>query len=442
VARFGLARTARLFLYAIALPPLAVAPFALKEPQRPARIAIAALFALVATARSVPRARAWLARTWDGSPLLRGIDTALWNALLFMALAECALAIAGRVSSHPLLAAPDARASWRVADVRARLRAGNPAGGMRNPGGYNDTLWVVPKAPGSRRIVALGDSFAYGIVGYERNFLTLLEPLLGERLGQPVEIANLGLPELQPGDYLHLLHQEGLALQPDAIVVCLYAGNDFDRNKLASWLTLQSYRVYEFARRVILWSAESQRRAREQAGAGATPSGAAAPPGTVLTDQPTFSPEAYQHILTGYASLLRADGDADEGTRRRIVSTLAVLDRIVALARPLPIAIAVLPSELQVDSALQDVVRAELGLARDALDLDRPFHLVADHFAGSGVLVIDLLPSIAAAHRAAPAYHPRDTHWNARGNEAATAALADALAPWLRETSAVASSAH
>jgi hypothetical protein len=320
------------------------------------------------------------------------------------------------------------------------LRAWNTESGALHPGVFNDTDWQVPKPSDSLRIAALGDSFAYGIVGYPNNFLTLLEPLLGERLGHRVEVANLGLPELHPSDYLYLLEQEGVALEPDAVLVLLYAGNDFHLAKPRSWFDLRCYRVFEFTRRAALLSAELVPRAREDGAGAGQPlrRSAAAPPGTVTSEQPGMSVEGYQRILIDYAALLRPDAGTDPKTRERIASTLEVLDRIVALARPRPVAIAVLPSELQVDRGLQEAVSAEIGIPRDELDLNRPFRLVADHFAGRGVLVIDLLPAIAAAHRAAPAYHQRDTHWNERGNTAAAAALADAIAPWL---SAVARSA-
>ena len=273
-ARLGAARTARLLLYAIVLPAFAVAPLGLDKPYRPARIAAVALLALAVAALCVPRARARLVRAWDHHALLRGADTLLWNGLLALASAECVLAVAASVSSHPLLASPSARSSSHVAEIRSRLRAWNAESDALHPGVFNDTDWQMPKPPGLVRIAALGDSFAYGIVGYERNFLTLLEPLLGERVGRRVEVANLGLPELHPSDYLYLLEQEGLALEPDAVLVLLYAGNDFHLAKPRSWLDLRRYRVFEFTRRAALLSAELVRRARED-GAGPGQSSAA-----------------------------------------------------------------------------------------------------------------------------------------------------------------------
>jgi len=49
------------------------------------------------------------------------------------------------------------------------------------------------------------------------------------RVGRPIEVSNLGLPALQPKDYLQMLAGEGMALRPDLVFVCLFAGNDFMR---------------------------------------------------------------------------------------------------------------------------------------------------------------------------------------------------------------------
>jgi hypothetical protein len=89
-----------------------------------------------------------------------------------------------------------------------------------NTRGFNDTEWS-PDPGDVFRIVALGDSFAFGVVGYEHNFLTLLETELTARLGRRVEVANLGIPGMQPHEYRQILLDDGLALHPDLILLCL-----------------------------------------------------------------------------------------------------------------------------------------------------------------------------------------------------------------------------
>src|SRR4029453_8807298 len=147
-------RAARLFAYAIALPPLAVAPFALKRPNEPAQVGIAVLLVIAAALWLVPAARARLprrgggearpaararlARVWERSAALRAADAVLWNGLLVFVLAEALLAVAACFSSHPFLSAPHARAQWHVAEVRSRMKALNSDLEVIRPDAFND----------------------------------------------------------------------------------------------------------------------------------------------------------------------------------------------------------------------------------------------------------------------------------------------------------------
>ena len=78
----------------------------------------------------------------------------------------------------------------------------------------------------TRRIVALGDSFAMGSVPYPANYLTLLESTLAS--DGSVEVVNMGVSGTDPVDYLSMLVQEGLAFGPDLVLVNFFVGNDFE----------------------------------------------------------------------------------------------------------------------------------------------------------------------------------------------------------------------
>src|SRR5262245_5040667 len=94
-----------------------------------------------------------------------------------------------------------------------------------NSRGFLDTEFG-PKQPGRYRIVALGDSFGHGVVPYRYNFLTLAEAEL-QKARPGLEVYNLGIPRIGPREYLALLINEGLAYEPDAILVSFFVGNDF-----------------------------------------------------------------------------------------------------------------------------------------------------------------------------------------------------------------------
>jgi lysophospholipase L1-like esterase len=81
------------------------------------------------------------------------------------------------------------------------------------------------RADGPRRIVVLGDSFAFGLgVDEGETFPAQLEALLSDR-GVPVEAANLGVPGYHTGQEMVWLERAGLALEP-GLVILLYYGND------------------------------------------------------------------------------------------------------------------------------------------------------------------------------------------------------------------------
>jgi hypothetical protein len=95
-----------------------------------------------------------------------------------------------------------------------------------NSRGFKDVEFSTSKAPGTIRILGVGDSFAFGVVPYEYNYLTLVEQQLKET-GHNVELINMGIPGIGPKEYLALLAREGFVLEPDKVLLSFYVGNDF-----------------------------------------------------------------------------------------------------------------------------------------------------------------------------------------------------------------------
>ena len=96
-----------------------------------------------------------------------------------------------------------------------------------NSHGFKDVEFQLTKQPGHYRVLGIGDSFLFGVVPYEYNFLTLLEDRL-TRQGRPVEVINMGIPGTSPRDYLGIYLYEGLGLNPNMVLVGLFVGNDFE----------------------------------------------------------------------------------------------------------------------------------------------------------------------------------------------------------------------
>jgi len=408
----------RLLLYACMLPPIGVALGLGRRSHATTAIAVGVAACVVALLW--PRARRALTACHARSRVLRVADAALWNLSLVLLASEATLRVTSRFSNHPLLASPNAGTQARIEQERQRLLAFYGASGV-NARSYNDTAWS-PDPGDAFRIVALGDSFAFGVVGYERNFLTLLESDLSQRIGRPVEVANLGIPRMQPKEYLQILLDDGLALHPDLILLCLYTGNDFEPPVNSSPLDASNWRVVGFASRLSRYLAEHEFRAATAPPAGAPTSGASTP---------AFTEDGYLRIVEAYVPLLRRERAAK--VERAMRETLALADEIVARARPTPVAIAMLPSEFQVSPPLRERVLARVKLEEADLDLERPAREARAYFEPKGILVIDLLPALTTAEAGESTYALRNSHWNERGNAVAARQLADALEPKVRE---------
>ncbi len=280
-------------------------------------------------------------------------------------------------------------------------------GSRCNSLGYVDAEFTLERDPTRRRIVVLGDSFVVGGVPYEQNFATLVETLLDAHT--PTEVLNFGVPGAGPPEYLEIWNTEAARYAPDRVVVVLFVGNDFQIAEPRSLLHADALRSWTILRRLwrLLWHERT----------GQTGSVLRADP-----NEPTFSEADFRRIEAARVWICRTEPDAT--SERSIAAALAFVDRLhEAIGERLHVVVA--PDEFQVDDALWHRV---VGDAPLAYDRDLPQTRLKQHLATRGVPFLDLLPTLRAAHRDAPTYKVRDTHWNAHGNAAAARAIADWLA--------------
>jgi hypothetical protein len=93
--------------------------------------------------------------------------------------------------------------------------------------GMNDEEFAVPKPAGRFRIMAVGDSFTYGVVPYPDAVMTVLEARLraGCR-GKDLDVLNFGIAGARVDGYRTLVTLGVAAYAPDLVVIHFYAGND------------------------------------------------------------------------------------------------------------------------------------------------------------------------------------------------------------------------
>lgn len=299
---------------------------------------------------------------------------------------------------------------------RFRVKPGSDFYGFHvNSRGFLDTEFSAPGS-GSFRVVALGDSFAFGVVPYESNYLTLLEHDL-DRARPRVEVFNMGIPRTAPTDYVSLLLDEGLALEPDLVLVSFYIGNDLIetyRSLHREWSLVERSHVISLLRfalrlrKTTEWGAIHNRRHYSD-------------------DAPTFSRSKHLAILAGRATIYTAGW---EGFDESVDEAVAAIDRMAALCRRrgIQLTVILIPEETQLDPELQAAVIASSELLRGrTMDFQQPNQALCERMNALGVPILDLYPAFATASVSERLYKPLDTHWNIAGNRLAATEIAEFL---------------
>jgi GDSL-like Lipase/Acylhydrolase family len=111
----------------------------------------------------------------------------------------------------------------------------------KNSRGYRDLERTVAKPPGVRRVVSLGDSFAWGAsVEFEDAYPQRLERGLRRRRREPWQVVNLPLPGMNTVDEAAQLESEGMAYGPDVVLLGFVLNDSEDENaaearRVAEW---------------------------------------------------------------------------------------------------------------------------------------------------------------------------------------------------------------
>ncbi|MCM2254408.1 MAG: SGNH/GDSL hydrolase family protein [Vicinamibacteria bacterium] len=163
------------------------------------------------------------------------------RAELALALASLLLA-AGVAEVAVRLAVPAGPAATGYAPVNTARRER----AMANSRGYRDAERAVPAPAGVRRVLSLGDSFAWGhgIEAEDAYPARIERRLRRERAGEAWEVVNLALPGLRSVDHAQQLRDEGFAYGPE-LVLLGYVLNDSEDADAAE------------ARRALDWQAQA-----------------------------------------------------------------------------------------------------------------------------------------------------------------------------------------
>lgn len=274
-----------------------------------------------------------------------------------------------------------------------------------NQAGFKDLPFGIDKPAGHLRVVALGDSFAFGIVPYPDLFLTLID----DRLPQ-VEVINMGIPRTDTGDYALLMQREGRALAPDMVLLHFFIGNDFNvRPRYQDEpQSLYLMRLID----VVVSGAKFSRYVWK---------------GQYEDSTATMQREKHREILLRRLPLFHPGLSP---ARRNIDQVIANLASVRDTAHSVggQFVVILVPEEMQIDQKLRRSLMRENNLPPDAYDFRLPNRVLKAALHRAGIAFLDLTRAFELAGRSQRLYKPADTHWNLAGN----ALAADLVERYLR----------
>lgn len=279
---------------------------------------------------------------------------------------------------------PSTVASWRTAEFVETTRTN--ALGLRGSE-------VLPKRPGERRILAIGDSFTYGHgVGDDETYPAVLATLLRAAHGD-VTVVNAGVPGYSTDQAYAYFVRHGAALDADLVIAGIHC-SDISDNWEAPLYDLTGDGT------LVARDARDSRMYRMGAMLGDLPA--------LLQRSRLFDVVIASVEWQDGASARPAVADLSAWSRRKIVAEMRDVAARGA-ARSTRTAVVLMPCK----KALADP------------DADGFGSLAAD-LAAAGIPVLDATPAIRRTHGdLAPLFFRADVHLNAAGNRALATAVAD-----------------
>ena len=294
---------------------------------------------------------------------------------------------------------------------------------------------------GGLRIVALGDSFTWGEVPFDDSWPVRLQESLRKTLSRDdVEVISLGLPATGPKFYLRMWELEGRKLQPDLVILGFFVGNDLtDHSKTVlrtsqhSWLVEHSLaaRAVRNLTRIVTSGMRTDDFDRTQDEIERSPKqiGYELPGHAASFDPtyPTFSESAFIRIEWNRMAVCLEDNRPDVWKlMRKVGPLLEELDRSVRDSGA-ELVVFLIPDEFQVNDELSAKVLQANDADPSEFIRDMPQKILVKYMTQKSIRHIDGLEEFRRHTKPESLYLPRDTHWNAAGNQLAAEMMIDSL---------------
>ena len=290
-----------------------------------------------------------------------------------------------------------------------------------NSHGFHDIEYPLNKSNNLFRIAAIGDSFAYGVVPYRYNFLTLLEDNLNEKRHM-YEVLNMGISGIEPKAYFSLLVEEGLSFNPDRVITFFYIGNDFEVTKKKNYEYSLLASLFYYVNQILKLPKEISSL---KLGSIAQDKGAPPPFPEYLDDKPTLDRKTFLFHESSRSAIFIKDE-----SKRKVMgapfidganSAFSYIEKMneLCLSRGIDYWTVLIPMETQVNEELQGDIARSHGLRPDDFDFMLPNKWLIQKHEELGIRVIDLTRAFREKTQEISLYKPQDTHWNIKGNQLA-----------------------
>ena len=306
-----------------------------------------------------------------------------------------------------------------------------------NAEGLRDRDYERAKAPGTRRLLAFGDSFIEGWgVEVEESVSKRLEARLQEKAGGPIEVINFGVAGYGTDQELLFFEKTGRHYGPDRVLVFFY-GNDLWNNALPNGIgsergykpvfrpgpggrlqlngvPVRKHPFWDRHKRELPWDARLQRYLGDHWHL------------YLLARKALSEPPARTTHGEFYGAIY---GPASEPRWERLWDLsgriLAAFDERVKSAGA-ELTVVYIPAIVQIEAEDWRMKREMYDLVGD-FDLQMPNRRLRYLADVHGFDLVDLYDPFVAAAAEGTLYF-RDSHWNPAGHDLAAAVLADSLA--------------
>ncbi len=234
----------------------------------------------------------------------------------------------------------------------------------------------------------------------------------------PVEVYNMGIPGIGPKDYLSLFVKEGLAYEPDMLLLSFFIGNDFkesEKRKLHEYSHVFSLLHY-------LINFEPQLEGRTYHGRA-----------SYCDDCPNFSRDRYLEIESKRSGIYLKGNERFQDILGRALYYLGEIHNI-CVNKGIKLVVVIIPDEIQINAALLRDVQAQYfsDVAKDHWDMTLPNRRLSEALHKLHIDYIDLY-QYYAVESPIRLYRPQDSHWNIAGNQLAAHVISGKIRGHLKD---------